>query len=849
MPDFRKLVARFGSDLSGLDKGLQDANAKLDRFEKEQQSKYGALSDKARSTGLGMSAAITAPLMLVGKASIDAAMEAIETQNKFDVAFKDSANQAQQWADKFSQSVGGLDVTRLQEYSGQFQLLFNAMEVNRGEATKMSTSLTQLSYDLASLYNTSIDEAFTRLQSGLVGETEAVRRFGVDVSEASLKQEAMRRGLGKNVEEMSQSEKVLLRYSMIMKQTGDAQGDLARTSGSAANQTRLMQEQFKAAERELGQELIPVYLKAIGAARGLIKAFTDLDPAGKKASVGIAATLAVAGPLLVILPSLVTGITLVGKAFLFAFGTPLGLAITAAVIGIELLTEKIIRSRNEVERLQNRAQHTPDAMQKQIDTGRDARLRGMSASGLENYRKSQMDAIKEANARAKEAQRGDAWWKPGSAIAHRDVIEAQNEAKRIQGVLDAIDAEKARRKSPAGPSGIDKMSDENKKAIAGLEAGNADAKRQLWILKQTTETEREKARIEVDYKKSTEDILAKQKEVFDKTGVLVNVTDQLAAAKADYTDKLAEIRKQAEQERSELSKTQAENAKSLAALQADEVFEEKLASGRIKALESGDEYTSQEVEAAASFLSGVRELAKKAEEGVPVAQRALELQSQFFKTIAGIKKQRADAAAEAASEAAEKSAMQNDSIIGTYFERQAVGAEMAGESSNAALIRAKAEAIASLSELDRRKDLSDKARQDMQALTREKYALAEKKLNDEAAKSEAAAVQEKIKAIRDEAQERERAYNDEMNRKKSMIEFTTPEEYSRSVLKTGFTSRYRTMQPSRDTAMPPTSGEVSYAVAKLREEQAINNRLTEQLILEVQRLRGHGGNRNMGGGR
>lgn len=182
-----------------------------------------------------------------------AANDAAETQNKFEVAFRGMRHEATAAFEAFSEAAGGLNVTALKDYSSAFKLLFNAMGTGEQEAANMSVALTKLSYDLASIYNTNIEEAFTRLQSGLVGETEAVRRFGVDVSEAALKQELLRRGSDKSYESLSQGEKVLLRYGMIMRQTNDAQGDLINTQNSGANVMRRFSERWNAVKIDLGQ--------------------------------------------------------------------------------------------------------------------------------------------------------------------------------------------------------------------------------------------------------------------------------------------------------------------------------------------------------------------------------------------------------------------------------------------------------------------------------------------------------------------------------------------------------------------------------------------------------------------
>lgn len=245
-------------DNSRLRHGLDSARRDTQQATRHMETSFNNAGNAMGAMGkklLGLAATYVGLRGITGgiAALTNAANEASETQNKFEVAFRTSRHEAEKSLEAYAKMAGGLNVSALKEYAASFQLLFNAMAINRDQATGMSTDLSKLAYDLASLYNTSIEEAFTRLQSGIVGETEAVRRFGVDVSEAALKQELLRQGSNKSYESLSNAEKVMLRYNMIMRQTTDAQGDLARTQDSGANVLRRFTEQFERIKIELGQ--------------------------------------------------------------------------------------------------------------------------------------------------------------------------------------------------------------------------------------------------------------------------------------------------------------------------------------------------------------------------------------------------------------------------------------------------------------------------------------------------------------------------------------------------------------------------------------------------------------------
>ena len=126
----------------------------------------------------------------------------------------------------------------------------------------MSKNLTQLTYDLASFYNISTSDAFQKLESGISGELEPLRRLGYDLSVARLQQEAYNLGIDRSVTSMTQAEKAELRYYAIMTQVTNAQGDMARTLEAPANQLRILQAQVEQATRALGNLFLPI-LKAI----------------------------------------------------------------------------------------------------------------------------------------------------------------------------------------------------------------------------------------------------------------------------------------------------------------------------------------------------------------------------------------------------------------------------------------------------------------------------------------------------------------------------------------------------------------------------------------------------------
>ena len=181
----------------------------------------------------------------------------IEDLNLFTVSMGEYAEQAQKYADAVSEAVG-IDPGEFMRNQGVFNTIIKGFGVATDRAYTMSQNLTQLGYDIASFYNISFENAMQKLQSGISGELEPLRRLGYDLSVARLQQEAYTLGIEKKVLAMTQAEKSELRYYAIMTQVTDAQGDMARTINAPANQLRVLQAQVTQCARALGNVFLPV---------------------------------------------------------------------------------------------------------------------------------------------------------------------------------------------------------------------------------------------------------------------------------------------------------------------------------------------------------------------------------------------------------------------------------------------------------------------------------------------------------------------------------------------------------------------------------------------------------------
>ena len=181
----------------------------------------------------------------------------IEDMNLFNVALGEYASEAQKYAEQVGE-VLGIDPGEFMRNQGTFNTIISGFGVASDKAYLMSKNLTQLGYDLSSFFNITVDDAMQKVQSGIAGELEPLRRLGYDLSVARLQEEALALGIEKKVSAMTQAEKSQLRYYAIMTQVTTAQGDMARTLNAPANQLRVLQAQVTQCARAIGNLFIPM---------------------------------------------------------------------------------------------------------------------------------------------------------------------------------------------------------------------------------------------------------------------------------------------------------------------------------------------------------------------------------------------------------------------------------------------------------------------------------------------------------------------------------------------------------------------------------------------------------------
>ena len=177
--------------------------------------------------------------------------EYIETLNLFNVTMGDGADAAYEYAQSV-QNLMGIDIKDWMQYQGVFKNLTAGFGVASEDADIMSKNLTQLSYDMASFFNTDVETAFDKLSSAMSGQVKGLREFGIDTTVASLQEYALAKGIDTSVRSMTQAEKSMLRYNYILEKSTIIQGDMARTLITPANALRILEAQLTKLKRAFG---------------------------------------------------------------------------------------------------------------------------------------------------------------------------------------------------------------------------------------------------------------------------------------------------------------------------------------------------------------------------------------------------------------------------------------------------------------------------------------------------------------------------------------------------------------------------------------------------------------------
>jgi|GEM_PF-6215115 len=275
--------------------------------------------------------AVSGGLLAAGGASVKFASDLHESRSAMEQVFGQSAAIIHNFAEG---AAGDFNVTKQAafEYTSQLGGIFKASGLAEEGAAGMSVEMVKLAADMSSMKDLDFDVALEKIRAGLVGEAEPLRTVGVLLSEAAVQAKAMELGIGGANGQLTEAEKVQARYAIILDQTADMQGDVARTSESFANQLRNTKQEASDAAAELGTVLLPMATRLVATGGDLVSVFGDMPGPLQTAVVGAGAMTAGLAALGLAIPPLVTGFTALRTAVLAANLAMLANPVTAGLV-------------------------------------------------------------------------------------------------------------------------------------------------------------------------------------------------------------------------------------------------------------------------------------------------------------------------------------------------------------------------------------------------------------------------------------------------------------------------------------------------------------------------------------
>ena len=311
-------------------KGLDKAIAEIKRAEggfKKLGITSNILSASFIDTGRSLTRNLTLPLAGLGvvmNKTVTDASNLAEAESKVNAVFKTQAGEIAKWSKTTSTSLG-VSTRAALEAAGTYGNLFQAFGIGQKESARMSMRLVELAADMASFNNVPIDEALTALRSGLSGETEPLKRFGVALNDVRLRQEALNLKIYDGQGVLTVAQKSQAAYALILRDTALQQGDVARTAGGLANQKKFLAAQVEDLSGSFGAVLTPIMINVVGVLRNsvlpniqkLIEAFKTLSPNAIVTAVQIGFFAAALGPAMVAVGYMIKMLQGLAAAFQF----------------------------------------------------------------------------------------------------------------------------------------------------------------------------------------------------------------------------------------------------------------------------------------------------------------------------------------------------------------------------------------------------------------------------------------------------------------------------------------------------------------------------------------------------
>lgn len=341
--DLGALLIRIQADSTQALEGMQGVATASSKHAKSVTTDWAEVGKSLTNIGKTMTLAISVPLVGALTAAIKYASDLTETISKTQQVFGSLSDEILDWSDTSIDSMGMAQQTAL-DMASTFGDLGTSMGLSKQASADMSMSLTQLAADMASFKNISLDRANTALAAIYTGETESLKAMGVVMTDANLALYAANAGYATQYSEMSQAEKVMLRYRYVMDATTNAQGDFARTSDSLANQSRKLGQSVKELAAVYGGDLEDSATSVIKLLNEAVNWMSNLDEGTRRTILTVVEIVAAVGAAVLVVGTVITAITKLQAALTALAANPVTatiLAITAVVVALGVVVANV----------------------------------------------------------------------------------------------------------------------------------------------------------------------------------------------------------------------------------------------------------------------------------------------------------------------------------------------------------------------------------------------------------------------------------------------------------------------------------------------------------------------------
>lgn len=299
--------AKLGQTKAQLDKVTQELEKQKTTLGKTSEE-WSNLADKTTEIGKSMTMKLTLPILAAGAASFKLGADFEQAMGKMEVVFEENSKAIEKWSLSSLRNFGLAKSTAITMVS-DFGALFKGMGIGLKQTEEWSRTLTERTMDLSNFYDTTIEETTNALNAIVTGQTQPLRKFGINMTQATLQEYALSRGIKKKVSEMNEAEKTQLRYNFVIERTNIAVGTTARESDSATGQLNRLKESVKELGVNFSEHVLPIITPVLDGLNTMVTKFAELSDGTKKFIVVFGGIIAMVGPVLVVLGSVFKAIS------------------------------------------------------------------------------------------------------------------------------------------------------------------------------------------------------------------------------------------------------------------------------------------------------------------------------------------------------------------------------------------------------------------------------------------------------------------------------------------------------------------------------------------------------------